>query len=323
MRHILACALTGAFAMTAAASHAASTTYKLVKTINLPGAKGGHGDWTIYDPATNTVWLSQSPDHAVVVIDAKTNKVAHVIHGIANANGIAFAGPYTFVADNASDGVVVIKNDKKIATLHAGKGPDAINYLTKENKIYVSSGDNQATEFDAKPPFKKTASFTLKPNPAKDGPDISAYVAQTDQILQPDDNVIDVINAKTNKIEAVWSPGIKTTAKAVAYDSKTGHVILGTSDKTELILDGKTGNVIATIPVKGAVDATVVDPGARRAFVADKAGLVEVIDLDTNKLVATIPSEKKMHTLGVDTRNHRVYVYRNVSNKVDVYAPAG
>ena len=69
----------------------------------------------------------------------------------------------------------------------------------------------------------------------------------------------------------------------------------------------------------GPVDATVIDEAMRRAYVGDKSGVVDVIDLDTDKLVEQLPSEKNMHTLAVDTKTHAVYVYRNESNKVDVF----
>lgn len=323
MRHFWACALAGVCALPPCASIAAPAAYKLVKTIDLPGGKGGHGDWTIYNPQTGMIWLSQSPDHAVVVIDPKTNAVAHVISGIPNGNGIGFAGANTFVADNDSNQVIVIRNYKKVASLTAGKGPDSVNFMTKEGRIYVSAGDNQATEYSDKAPFKTAASFTLDPNPSKDGPDIAVYVAGLDEIFQPDDNKIDVIDAKTGKSVALWDLPIKSDAKAASYDPKTGHIVIGTGDKEELVLDAKTGKIVATIPLPGAVDATIVDPGLRRAYVGDKSGVVDVIDLDSNKLVASIPSELNMHTLAVDTRNHEVFVYRNVSNKVDVFKPAG
>lgn len=85
-----------------------------------------------------------------------------------------------------------------------------------------------------------------------------------------------------------------------------------------LLLEGDSGNVIATIAPRGAVDQTVIDEGARRAFVGDKTGMIEVIDLDTNRIVGSLPSEKKVHTLAVDPATHAVFVYRNESNKVDV-----
>jgi DNA-binding beta-propeller fold protein YncE len=302
----------------------AATNYKLVKTIDLPGDKGGHGDWTTYDPQTKLVWLSQSPDHNVVVIDTAKNSIAHVIEGIPNANGIAFAGEYAFIADNDSSDVIVVgRHDfKKVATLTAvGKGPDSINYLTKEKKIYVSSGSNDATLFGLAAPHKKEATYKLQPEPAKDGPDIAVYVASKDKIYQPVDTVVDVIDAPTGKISAVWDVGITSAAKAAAYDPKTNHLIVGTGEKLVMVIDADTGKLVAKVPVAGAVDATIVDPGTRRAFEGDKSGVVDIIDLDSNKVVDSLPSEKNTHTLTVNTDSHAIYVYRNESNKVDVFEP--
>ena len=299
---------------------AAEASYKLVKTIDLPG-KGGHGDWTIFNPSTGFVWLSQSPNHAVVVIDTKSNAIAHIIPDIANSNGIGFAGNYAFAADNDSDNVVVIdqKSYDKVATLTpAGKGPDTVNYLSKEGRIYVS-GSNDATEFSASKPFKVEANIRLKPEPVKDGPDIAAYAAAKDTVYQPVDNVIDVINVKTGQVTAVWDVGIKGSAKAAAYDAKTNHVIVGTGENKVLVIGADTGKVVATVAVPGPVDATVLDETIRRAYVGDKSGVVDIIDLDTDKLVGSLPSEKNAHTLAVDTKTHALYVYRNESNKVDVF----
>ena len=319
---ILALAALGAVSLLAVAGPgmAAGASYKLAKTIDLPGGKGGHGDWTIYNPATGMVWLSQSPDHAIVVIDTKTNTVVHVIPDVANSNGIGFAGAYAFAADNDSNNVVVIdqKTFAKVATLTPeGKGPDTVNYLSKEGRIYVS-GTNDATEFSATKPFKVEANIKLNPNPVKDGPDIAVYVASKDRIYQPVDNVIDVIDAKTGKV-SVWDVGIQGSAKAAAYDAKTNHLIVGTGEKKVLIIDADSGKVLDTVAVPGAVDATVLDEPTRRAYVGDKSGVVDVIDLDTNKIVDSLASEKNVHTLAVDTKTHAIYVYRNESNKVDVF----
>lgn len=107
----------------------------------------------------------------------------------------------------------------------------------------------------------------------------------------------------------------------MVYDTHTNRFILGTTQKKMLVLDGATGNVVGSIPVAGAVDETVIDQNARRAFVGDKSGVIEVIDLDSDTIVDTIPSEKNVHTLAVDPGTHRLFVYRNESNKVDVFEP--
>jgi DNA-binding beta-propeller fold protein YncE len=300
--------------------------YKLLKTINLPGDKGGHGDWATFDPETQTVWLSQSPDHNVVVIDATTNTVKAVIPGIKDGNGIAISPQYAFLSDNGSNVTVVVdkRTFRKVATLEpVGKGPNGTSFVASTGDVYISSDSNDMTVFKATPPFTKMAIFKLQPNPSKDGPDVALYVPSKDKLYQPDEYEVDLIDPHANKVLAVWQPGIKGSGKPMVYDAKTNHFILGTTDRRMLVLDGDTGSVVTAIPVKGPVDETVIDEGLRRAYVGDKAGVIEVIDLDTNRVVETLPSEKNVHTLAVDPVSHAVYVYRNESNKVDVFAPAG
>jgi len=298
------------------------TEYKLAKTIDLPGDKGGHGDWTTFDMDTQTVWLSQSPDHNVVVIDATTNQIKGVVNGIEEGTGIALSPQYAFLSDHESDVTIVVdkRTLAKVATLKPeGKGPDGTTYVSKTGNVYVSSDSNDMTVFRAKQPFERVAHYKLSPDPAKDGPDVGLYVASKNWLVQPVDNVVDIISPTTNKIVAVWKPGIEGSIKAIVYDHKTDRFIVGTGDLKMLVLDGKSGKLITTIQVKGKVDETAIDEKARRAFIGDKAGVIEVIDLDHNKIVDALPSEANVHTLTVDPKTHTVYVYRNEGNKVDVF----
>ncbi len=318
MRSALAAILAFACALPATAA----TGYKLIKTIDLPGGKGGHGDWTTFDPTTGTVWLSQSPDHNVVVIDANTMSIKGVISGIENGNGIAVTPQYAFLSDNQRNVTVVVDKNTlaKIATLTPqGKGPNGTVYDSKSGTVLVTTDSNDATVFSANPPFAALAHFRLRPDPAKDGPDVGLYVPTLDRVYQPVDNVVDMLDLNSYKVLSVWKPGIKGSGKPIVYDHRTNRFILGTTDRKMLVLDPSSGAVLTAIPVKGAVDETVIDEGARRAYVGDKAGLIEVIDLDQDKVVDSLPSEKNVHTLAVDTKTHTVFVYRNQSNKVDVF----
>ena len=302
---------------------AAESGYKLLKTIDLPGDKGGHGDYVVFDPDTSTVWVAQSPDHQVVVIDAKTNTVKGVIPGIANGNLVTTTPKYAFLNDADSTTVTVVdkRTLKPVGTFVVqGKTPDGMVYDAKTGQMYVTADDtNDVTAVKATPPFAPVAHFGLQPDKPKDGPDVGTLAAG--RIYQPVDNVVDVIDPAANKVVSVWKPDVKGDVKPMVYDSKTKHLFMGTTDKKMLIVDASDGRQIASIPLKGSVDQISIDPGQRRAFIGDKAGVVEVVDLDTNKIVDTIPSEKNMHTLAVDTKTHNVYVYRNQSNKVDVFSP--
>ena len=303
---------------------AAQQPYKLLKTIDLPGDKGGHGDWVIFDRDTGTVWLAQTPDHNVVVLDTKTLTVRHVIADIENGNNIALTPDYAFLAENTSNVIIVV--DKRsfapIARLHPqDKGTTRSVFDAKEGVLLVTTDTGEAIVIAATPPFATRSHTRLQPDPAKDGPDVGLYAPSLGRFYQPVDNVVDVIDPASGAVLAVWSPGVKGRVKPMVYDAKTGHFLAGTTDRKMLVLD-KEGSLVTSIPVAGAVDETTIDEGLRRAYVGDKAGGIEVIDLDQNTVVATLPSEPDVHTLAVDTASHRIFVYRNASNKVDVFEPA-
>lgn len=308
------------------ASTSSSTDgYTLLKTITLPGTAGGHGDWTTFDPDTQTVWLSQSPDHNVVVLDANTNQVKGVIPDIANGNGIALTPQYAFLSDNQT-GDTVIVDKRTLQTVGTvtpvGTGPNGTTYVPSTNEVFVSTDSNDMTAFSATAPFAQGSHFRLQPDPSPGGPDVALYVPAKDLLYQPDGPAVDVIDPHTHTIVDVWHPGIQGSTKPLVYDPVTNRFILGTTDNQMLVLDGNTGQKISAIPVQGAVDETAIDVAARLAFVGDKAGVIEMINLDTDQVVGTLPSEKNVHSLAVDPVNHEVFVYRNESNEVDVFAPA-
>lgn len=230
-------ALFGFAAFAALPAAAAQSDYKLVKTIDLPGDKGGHGDWTTFDPATGTVWLSQSPDHNVVVIDAQAMTLKHVIPRIKDGNGIALTPTYAFLSDNGSNATVVVDKQtfEPVATLTSqGKGPNGTVFDSKNGNVLVTTDSADATIFSGQKPFGALSHFRLQPDPAKNGPDVGLYVPSLDRVYQPMDTVVDVIDPNTGTVTAVWHPGIKGTGKPIVYDQKTNRFLMGTTDKKML-----------------------------------------------------------------------------------------
>jgi hypothetical protein len=65
--------------------------------------------------------------------------------------------------------------------------------------------------------------------------------------------------------------------------------------------------------VKGKVDETVIEEAARRAFVGDKTGMIEVIGLDRRAVAGSLPSEPNVHTSTVDPRRVCVVATRATS----------
>lgn len=297
--------------------------YSLLTTINLPGSVGGHGDIVAFDPATADIWIAQSPDDNVVVIDTATNGVRAVIPNIGNANGIALTSQYAFVADvtNNTTDVIDKQTFKVVATVaQTGTTPDGVVYVPTTDQVLVASDDANVEDFiNAKAPFTQTASLQLQPDPAVSGPDVATYVPSKDLIFQPDDQQLDVVNPHTAQVVAAWHLLTTGSVKPLVYDPQTNHFLVGTTSNQLLVVDGDSGAVLKTIAVSGSVDQASIDIGARLAFFGDKAGVADIINLDTGQLVGGLPAEKNMHTLAVDTANHDIYVYENNRNTVDVY----
>ncbi len=300
--------------------------YKLLTTISLPGTVGGHGDIVTYDPTTDLVWLSQSPDHNVVAIDAATNTVRGVIPGLNNPNGIALTPQDAFLSDAGNNvDVIVDKNtfEQVGSVVATGAEPDGTTYVPSTGQVYVASDTaNVEDALNTTAPFAQTASFALPPDPSPDGPDVSLYVPSTDLLYQPDQGQIDVIDPHTNAIVNQFPLLASGDTKPPVYDPVTNHLLVGTTNNQMLVVNATTGQLVSTIAISGSVDETTIDVGARLAFVGDKAGVVDVINLDTSTLAGDLPAEPGVHTLAVNPNDHDVYVYENNSNKVDVYGPA-
>ena len=299
-------------------------SYSKIDTIELPGTVGGHGDIVAYDTDTKTVWLSQSPDNNVVVIDTKTNTVEATIPNIGNANGIDFSPKYAFVADVTNDSLDVI-NKRTFAVVDkvplTGTTPDGVAYIPSTKQVTVASDDANTLSFiNAKAPFTQTSSTQLLPNPSAPGPDVQLYVPSKDQIFQPDNQQIDVINPHTGAITKTFPVLTTGVVKPPVYDPVTNDLIVGTTNNELLVVNATKGTVLSTIPITGSVDEGVVDAATRTAFFAGSAGNVYAVNLDTDKLVGTIPTEAGTHSLTVDPTNNDLYVYEGNSNTVDVFA---
>jgi len=298
--------------------------YSKIDTIDLPGTVGGHGDIVAFDAATNKVWLSQSPDNNEVVIDPKNNTVEATIPDIGDANGVAFSPKYAFVADVTNDTTDVI-NKRTFQVVdrvaQTGSTPDGVAYVPSTNQVTVASDDANVLDFiDAKAPFTETSSTQLLPNPSPPGPDVQLYVPQTDRIYQPDDQQLDVINPHTGAITKTFPVLTTGNVKPLVYDPAKNDLIVGTTTNELLVVNATSGKVETTVPVTGSVDEGVVDRATHTAFFASSAGVVDAVNLKTDKLVGTIPTEAGTHTLTVDPRNNDLYVYEGNSNTVDVFS---
>jgi hypothetical protein len=310
---------------TAASPAPAATpvTATTLATITLPGT-GGHGDVVAADPAAHAVYISQTPDNNVVVIDTGTERIKAVIGDLPGANGIAFDHSYVYVAEQ-SGSVAVIKKSTwhVVATVAAGgTGSDGIYYDSRDHTVEVTNDDsNNLESFGARPPFAVRHATNLNPASPTAGPDLGVYVPETDTIYQSDDNDVDVINARTGTIERTFTLSLPAgaDAKDMYYDPIRHRLWIGTTVAEIVAVNPCTGAIVGTTKTSSGMDQISADPLRRLLFLGESsAGVMGVLDLDTGSNLANVPTEAGTHTLAHLPGTDLVYVYRNQSNVVDV-----
>jgi YVTN family beta-propeller protein len=302
---------------------AAAVTASIQKTIHLPGA-GGKGDVVVSDPDAHRVYVAQSPDNNVVVINTTTNSIQAVIGHVPKANGIAYSPDYLFVSEGPTKRVAVISkaNWRVIATVPSGgTTPDAVYYASPNDTVFVANDDSNTMEFfSARAPFTVGGSIALQPTKPTKGPDLGTYVRETNTIYQSDDNRVLVINAARRTITNVFALPLPAgaTAKDMFYDGRRHLLWVSTSAQETLAIDPSTGRVVNKVATASGADQISGDEQHRLLYLGEgKAGVMGVIDLDT-AASANFKTEKATHTLATPPNTDLVYLYRDMPNVMDV-----
>jgi YVTN family beta-propeller protein len=303
------------------AAPARTVTATKQQSIQLPG-KGGHGDVVVADPGAHVVYVSQSPDNNVIVIDTATNTIKAVIGNVPGGTGIAYDQDHVFVSAADADQVAVISKAtwSVIATVPSGgKSPDAIYVDSQDHTVFVANVDSNNMEFFSESaPFKVLGNLPLQPANAKS--DLGAYADKTNTIYQANDSSVVVIDAATRTIKKVISLPLPAgaAAKDMYYDARSDVLWVGTSEKEILAINPATGSVIANVATPSGMDQISSDDTGLLFLGESKAGVMGVVDTNTHKYLTSIPTEADTHTLAYLPNSGLVYVYRNVSNAVDV-----
>jgi DNA-binding beta-propeller fold protein YncE len=126
-------------------------------------------------------------------------------------------------------------------------------------------------------------------------------------------NTIQVIDAKSMKVLESWSIAPCDGPTGIAYDRKTDRIFSGCS-KTSVVVNAKTGTVVATIANGDGVDALGWDPIDKLIYIpARTPGNVTVVHQDSPDkytVVATVVTMPGAKTIAVDPAKHMAYLFQ-------------
>ena len=278
---------------------------------------GGDGgtDYLLAEAGTGRVFVSRSTH--VMVIDGATGKVLGDIPDTPRNHGIALApkSGHGFIT-SAGDSTVEMFD---IATLAVIKripvstgGLDGIMYDDFSDRIILTNHSRPIGTVVAIDPNSGdiTGSAELEDN----APEGAASDGKGKLFVNNEGkSTIQVIDEKTMTAIASWPLAPCEGPTGIAYDRATDRIFAGCG-KTSVVLDAKTGKVVATITNGDGVDALGWDPVQKLIYIpAGRDSNVTVVRQDgpdKYTVVATVPTMRGAKTIAVDTQKHIAYLFQ-------------
>ena len=282
-------------------------TYKVVTQYKV----GGEGGWDILTVDSDTHRLYYGRGTRMQVLDLETGKVVGEIPDTPGIHGVALApGLGRGFTSNGRDSSVTIFDLKTLAVLGrvpVGRNPDAIIYEPVTKRILVfNAGSRSATAIDA-------ASGTVAGTVALDGrPEFAVADGHGKVFVNLEDSsAVAGFDAKSLKVESRWPLVGGEGPSGIALDRVQHRLFSVCGNEKMVVLDSRTGKVVATLPIGKGPDGAEFDPGTGLAFSPNGEGTLTVIHEDSAdkfSVVGTVTTQRGARTLTLDPKTHRLYL---------------
>lgn len=274
------------------------------------GGEGGH-DYITAEAGTGRVFVSRGTH--VMVVDGKTGKVLGDVEKTPRVHGTAIAPKLKRgFTSNAGDSTVTVFDIDTFLEVQRIKidvgGLDGIMFDEASGHVVLTNHSNPGTAvwFDAdNGEVDGTASLEDKaPEGAVSDGNGRLFVNLEGK------NAIQVLSIESAKSLAVWPIEACDGPTGIAFDKKSNRIFAGCS-KTSVVVDAKTGKVVATLANGDGVDALAWDAAEKLLYIpGGQSGDVTVYRQDAPDKytkVATVPTMKGAKTITIDPVTHRAY----------------
>jgi DNA-binding beta-propeller fold protein YncE len=252
---------------------------RLLQTIPLPDLKPGDFDHFAVDLAGNRLFLTGEANNAVLVFDMRANRLIHTITDVDEPHSMLYlpAAKQLWVVAGG-DGTVKIFDSvtyAPIETLKVTEGADSSAYDPAKHLFYIAAGGSDA----------KLAYSLI--------------------------NIVD-----TNTRRKVGDIKVDSTnIEAMAIEKNGSRIFANVRDKSLVgVIDREKKTVTATWPLGELHGNTPLtyDPVNHRIFVAGrKPPSLVVLDSESGKLIASLPTAEMTDDMTFDPASKRIYVACN------------
>jgi DNA-binding beta-propeller fold protein YncE len=287
------------FLILAAFAHAQQPApLRLEKTIPLPNVEG-RIDHLAFDVENQRLFVAALGNNTMEVVDIKSGKAVQTIGGQAEPQGIVYQPEKKrlWIA-NGEDGTVRIfdaQTWKPVRSIALGDDADNIRRDAATQRIYVGYGSGGLAAFDAE--GNKVADIKLDAHPEsfqleKNGSRIFVNL--------PNSKKIAVIDRAKSTVLASWATDDAASNFPMALNEADSRLfVVCRRPAVLLVLDTKSGAVIAQLPTVGDSDDVFYDSKRKRIYASGGEGAIFVYqqqDPDRYSKVAQIDTVKGART---------------------------
>jgi DNA-binding beta-propeller fold protein YncE len=295
------------------APQANAQALKKVDSFDLPGPPGKRFDYLTVDYKHYYLLSAHLGAGQLYVIDLKTNKIVKTISDVPGVEGVEYAPDvdkiYTCDWHENKIGVISLSEMKVIKKLPTEAKPDGSTYAAPFHKLYVSNERGKAESvIDVRTDtVVKTLRFEGETGMPQYDP-----VARKVYVNLQDENIFAVIDPETDTVVGRYPVGECKGNHGMALDAEHRRAFLQCEGNNMMtVFDLDAHKPIAHLPTPAGGDVVKFDPGLRRIYVACYSGAISVFqedDPDHFRKLEDFPVQKRVHSLAVDEKTHRVYV---------------
>ena len=273
---------------------------KLVQTIKLsPDIKGNFDHFAI-DFKTNRLFATPEDYKAVLVLDLKSGKLIHTIHGIERPHAILYREDLhrLYITDGEA-GELKIFDSNTYALLSNVKllvDADSIGYDPETKLLYIDNGGGDAHETYSMISVVDTTAGKKVADMKVDGDTLEALRLEKSSpkmyVNNKAKSQVEVIDRSKREIVESWPVTKSKTNVAMGLDEANHRLFIACRGGDIVVFDTTSGKELTALPITTGVDDLTYDAGRRRLY-ASADGSVDVYeqtDPDHYKLLGKVPT---------------------------------
>lgn len=262
------------------AQNASAPPLVLSHTFELPNDVKGNFDHLALDPRGDRLFLTPEEYKAVLVLNATSGKVVHVITGIGVPHAVLYREDINriYVTDGEPGEVRIFDGTtyKPVKNIKLLAHTDSVAFDPVSKNLYVITGGKQAQQEKSIIAVLNTTTGEIGGRIELEGDALEAMaLAPASSRLFVNNtalNRIDVVDTQQGRLIASWPITLATKNTSLAIDEKDHLLFVGCRSGAIVVFDANTGKEITSSPMATGVDDMVFDPATRRIYASCGGG---------------------------------------------------